>query len=383
MLRPQAANVELQPLNPTATTAGASYPHPNAPIPSRLSGYLPTLDGWRAIAILMVMGYHTLRVGGDHWYNDLGVLGVEIFFGISGLLICSRLLEESVKRGRISLSNFYIRRAFRILPPAWLYLFVLAIMFALRLPVLRSWSELASCLFFYRNYMPEEATAWYTVHFWSLMVEEHFYLLFPVLLTLLRARRALWILPLILVGLALWQALDIRTGLITDLLPGVIRARRTDLRLANLLWGCWIAIVLFHYPPFGRVRLAWVYGGIVSLILVLSAQIGFIPPLHGFVRGALIPVALAGTVLAPRSPLGWLLERALFRWIGRISYSLYLWQQLFFVRALSFQIPGFSPLQQLPWNLAAAFACAIFSYYLLERPLIRLGHRLATPAPPA
>jgi peptidoglycan/LPS O-acetylase OafA/YrhL len=105
------------------------------------SGYLATLDGWRAIAVLFVIFYHDgLRSFGPlstQWIQDHGVLGVDIFFGISGLLICSRMLDEESTEGSISLKKFYIRRAFRIFPPALFYLIVLAILgFLGILPVL-------------------------------------------------------------------------------------------------------------------------------------------------------------------------------------------------------------------------------------------------------
>jgi peptidoglycan/LPS O-acetylase OafA/YrhL len=84
-------------------------------------GYLPTLDGWRAIAVLCVILFHdslhSYGVLSTAWFHEHGSFGVDIFFGISGLLICSRLLEEEDKYGRISLRRFYVRRAFRILPP--------------------------------------------------------------------------------------------------------------------------------------------------------------------------------------------------------------------------------------------------------------------------
>src|SRR2546430_13139239 len=96
------------------------------------SNYLPTLDGWRALAILGVMVCHSgdafFHADGPHPNVTLhsltrhGALGVDVFFGISGFLICTRLIEEHKKTGRISLKRFYIRRAFRILPPYFTHL---------------------------------------------------------------------------------------------------------------------------------------------------------------------------------------------------------------------------------------------------------------------
>ena len=93
----------------------------------RLSGHLPTLDGWRGIAVLMVIVYHGLG-SGYAVFKPLGGIGVSIFFALSGLLICNRLLVEYDRTGRLDLRGFYIRRAFRILPPAYVYLAALVIL---------------------------------------------------------------------------------------------------------------------------------------------------------------------------------------------------------------------------------------------------------------
>src|SRR5580698_4073479 len=109
----------------------ASAPQPAASS-SRPSGYLPTLDGWRTIAILSVMfchdSVHRLGPISTAWLHEHGNLGVDVFFAISGFLICSRLIIEEDTQGVISRRNFYIRRAFRILPAAAVFLAALLIL---------------------------------------------------------------------------------------------------------------------------------------------------------------------------------------------------------------------------------------------------------------
>jgi peptidoglycan/LPS O-acetylase OafA/YrhL len=123
------------------------------------AGYLPTLDGWRAIAIFAVLLDHQIEYSPLRnfprftAFAHTGPNGVSLFFAISGFLICSRLLEEHQAFGRISLRGFYVRRACRILPPALLYLFALAILATLGLIVVSS-AELWSSLLFFRNYLP-------------------------------------------------------------------------------------------------------------------------------------------------------------------------------------------------------------------------------------
>src|SRR5580704_3843554 len=160
---------------------------PSRPDKSR---HIPTLDGWRALAILLVIAHHagTAFYGEKEYYASsptrFGIWGVPVFFGLSGILITKLLLEEFDRTGAISLKNFYIRRAFRILPPASLYVLCVA---ALGLVVSRT--EFVGSLLFFRNYLPDSIAGLYTAHFWSLAVEEHFYLIWPGLLVWLGVRR--------------------------------------------------------------------------------------------------------------------------------------------------------------------------------------------------
>src|ERR1700734_1907626 len=121
----------------------------------RVRGYLPTLDGWRAFAVLCVILFHdSLHSWGTFstaWFHDHGSFGVDIFFGISGLLICSRLLEEEHKYGNISLKRFYVRRGFRIFPPLLCYLLCAGLLAILGIIPLAAKEWFASLLFC-RNY---------------------------------------------------------------------------------------------------------------------------------------------------------------------------------------------------------------------------------------
>ncbi len=111
--------------------------------------YIPTLDGWRAIAIMAVIVCHGSgqlfsaagRFPNPQWLRltDYGALGVDVFFGISGFLICTRILQDKDGLGRISLRSFYIRRAFRILPPYLLHLAVLGLLTTAGILTVQRW----------------------------------------------------------------------------------------------------------------------------------------------------------------------------------------------------------------------------------------------------
>jgi peptidoglycan/LPS O-acetylase OafA/YrhL len=349
------------------------------------SEYLPTLDGWRAIAILGVLICHAsagvLNPGGAYPNPRLflltryGALGVDVFFGISGFLICTRLLQEEQKRGRISLKDFYIRRAFRILPPYLLYLVILGLLAAAGLLVVRRW-EWLSCALFFRNYLALDLGGWYTAHFWSLAVEEHFYLLWPGVLFFCGSRSSRRLVIALALALAAWRAFEFRHGLIAHLLPEVGFYTRTDIRIDALLWGCWLALLL-QDPSWHDHFRRWLSPSLwLGLVALYVACVALGPPLALLWQSILIPLILAATVLRPQSWVSRFLETSPLRWVGRISYGLYLWQQLFLVgNEVQRPLPlGF--VQRLPFSIMAVFISACLSYYLMERRMIRVGHAL-------
>ena len=356
---------------------------------STLEGYIPTLDGWRAIAIIAVMASHaghsySAAAGGESFFERIasGTHGVNLFFAISGLLITSRLLEEWNTAGHISLKRFYIRRAFRILPPALLYLACVALLGAIGLlPVVRE--EFVAAALFFRNYLPPllgpGGAGFFTSHYWSLGVEEHFYLFWPALLLLAGRKRALPVAILLAVLVAVWRNIEAwREIMLYNAIQPTYFAR-SDTRIDSIMWGVVAALALSR--PELRATVEKYLSTVV--MFALAALYGAIVYRFGtrptFWEAMIVPVLVASTVLRPKSVAGRVLEHPLLRWIGRLSYSLYLWE-FFFV-----YYPGVPSTlgvwQTFPVNLIAAVVCAAASYYLVERPLVRLGHRLAPAMP--
>ena len=317
---------------------------------------IPTLDGWRGIAILLVVLDHTQTslLNRYVWpFAQTGGHGVTIFFVLSGFLITSKLVESP-----IDLKRFYIRRFFRLMPAAWTYLAGVLLLGLVTGVHLDSVAGFSSCIFFYRNFEGLGAGA-LTGHFWSLSLEEQFYLVWPCLLLLAGARRCRWIAIAGAVGCAVyrwffWARYD-----------RIILSGQTQVRADALLVGCLLAMLLAD----PRLRIRAQQGSkflavpALAALLFSIAQYHWIFPLYESVA---IAVLIAATTLHPASFFSRRLSFAPLAWLGTVSYSLYIWQQLFMAFHNPWAMCVFLPL------------AALVSYYLIERPATQWGHRLAS-----
>ena len=343
--------------------------------------YLPTLDGWRAVAIAMVVLSHSLTTesaanGGGGLVNlltfRLGTFGVMLFFAISGYLICTRLLIEEDTNGSISLRSFYIRRVFRILPPAYGYLAVL-IALALTGILVAGWKDIAGAAFFFSNYVPSQS--WFTGHFWSLAIEEHFYLLWPPILVLFGRKRAMGVGAFLILLTVFLRHRAVGRGPDGADLQGY-----TQLRLDAFMFPCILAILLRGRLLAKRFTDTMTPGSWCFLLVVLGAGIAagaalpFWREPQRLLQSALLPVVIVTTVMRPDDWFARLLRLRAMEWLGRVSYSVYLWQQFVF---------GFAPRHWpsrgffLPVLIFLILLFAALSYRWVEQPMISLGKRTA------
>ena len=352
---------------------------------------IPGLDGIRAVAVLVVMlGHYGLgRI-------VPGGLGVTIFFFLSGFLITTLLLRESGGSGRIDLRNFYIRRFLRLAPELTVFvLFTGAV--ALALGQTMRPAELLAALLYFTNYYHlaqgmciETCADWHSL--WSLAVEEHFYLVFPLVLILsgTASRRLLLILSAVLVISPLWRAAVEASGRFDP----EWTYKASDARLDSIAYGAWLAVVFARFPGWlVRARDRGVpLLALAALLVLLSLTIRdpmfratLRYTLQGLALGLVFVVLYASTLGAPLLAA---LERRPLRWIGQMSYGAYLWHFVPLSAGLYLmdarQAYALSSTQTLAMCLggtAATLGLAWLSQTLVARPVLGLRHRFG-PRPP-
>jgi peptidoglycan/LPS O-acetylase OafA/YrhL len=334
------------------------------------SSRFASLDGARAVSIGLVVLSHMqgsllLRLDpdyGSHYgrYLDFGNLGVRVFLVISGFLITSLLLRELARTGSISLRQFYLRRFFRIVPAYWTYLAAIAILAPLGLAT-ADWRKLTEAFFYLGDYRWLGGALGHT---WSLSVEEQFYLLWAPLIVLLGTRYVrIACLALLLIGPTFRLLSD------AGFWPSSSKYAFETVCDA-LASGCALALLrnaLWAMPAYRRAvksEMPWILA-FIALGLMTQFVPYWVRDLFGIpLLNVSIAMILDRYMRSPDLRVGRLLNAPLAVWFGTLSYSIYLWQQVF----VWANIRG-------PWKILLILACASASYYLVERPFLRLRTR--------
>ncbi len=364
--------------------------------PATAPGYLPVLDGLRAVAIILVVASHA----GAAYLP--GAFGVTLFFFISGYLITRQLLAGLSARGRIGLGGFYLRRALRLLPASLVYTLVSGIAFSAAGGVITALGWMTA-LFYganvfdvwvgYRSSLPGVRHPFNIL--WSLAIEEHFYALWPLVLGAIWRRRhaALWVL-LGCVAVLGWRLVlfnDCGSGPWPSLCgrfhpePGWRYNRLylgTDARIDSIAWGALLAMAEHRGA-------AWVARAARSVIAAPAGLAilccSFLVPgdlgrhvlrttLQGVSLMVIFPALLGGG-----TSIGRLLSARPALLVGRLSYSLYLWHWGAF--ALADRLAGGNRAAWLAIGLPCAVLFAASSYICIERPMLRLRRRAGSHVP--
>jgi peptidoglycan/LPS O-acetylase OafA/YrhL len=351
-------------------------------------GQLPSFDGLRGLGILCVLLAHAQgsrgfpQVAGlSHVALWCSGLGPNLFFVVSGFLITLLLLRELDRAKRLDLKSFYLRRVLRIVPAYLCLLGVVAILQVAgqsRVPA-REWVAAST---FTVNFL--EGRAKEIGHTWSLSIQEHFYLVWPIVLTVLGAaggRR---------VALACLVACPLARWVILLRFHALCRGAEewTFTRLDTIAAGCLLALLVWE--PAWRRRLDWIVTRnrlvlLTFLCLVVSQALWIASGKYclgiGYTVNALCLALLTWAAIRRcESPMGKFLDSWALRTLGIGSFSLYLWQQLFLERKGEDFTCGF------PQNVLFALLAALVSYQLIEKPFLKLRDRcrpVAAKAPSA
>jgi peptidoglycan/LPS O-acetylase OafA/YrhL len=353
-------------------------------------GYLPGLDGLRALAIIGVLLYHA----GVDWVPG-GFLGVDVFFVLSGFLITSLILEEYDRAGRIDFRRFYIRRARRLLPAVFVLLIAVGIAVLLFYrDALSAFREDALATLFYVNnwwYILVDQSYFESIgrppllkHLWSLSVEEQFYLVWPAVALLLVRRGGRPLVRRVAIVLALastvWMAyLAIRGGYPIDADPS--RAYfGTDSHIMGLLIGAALATVWrpgrlsADIPRSARILVTSIGAAMIAVVLGFYLFVGeFTPWLYrgGFLVLAIFTAVLIAAATHPASPLGPILGVGVLRYLGRRSYGIYLWHwPIFMVTRPGIDVPWSEPVAFVV-RIGVTLLIAEISYRFIEMPVRR------------
>lgn len=338
--------------------------------------HFPQLDGFRGLAVLLVVVGHALQ------YVDLPAmfvvgqvmagLGVFLFFVLSGYLITSLLYRERTETGTVNLKKFYIRRGLRLGPALLLFFAVIIVLMKFRLITDIPKYELAAALFYARNIFGRSESL---AHLWSLSLEEQFYLCWPICFLWLPLKKVLPTILAVTCGFVIWRGLAIYFGLFSY--ESGIYYMRPYFRFDSILIGGCLAVALApNHSNIQQLRIIWrkIPAAVLWLLLFavsLAGERGYGRPFLISVQMILICSLLAQLVLGYSEWSLVFFEQKWLRYMGRISYSLYLWQQVFIVT----QTPSWGILRRFPISILVPFLLSMLSYHFLELPFLRLKAR--------
>ena len=348
--------------------------------------YIPSFDiirGLATVCVLLVHASYGVIIGG--W------IGVDLFFVLSGFLITSLLQKEFADTGKINVLKFYARRIFRLLPGLLLCVAIANLLWEQNAPQFvganREVSTVASLLYF-SNFLPEKIIG-SLVHLWSLCVEEHFYLVWPLftgyLLFKTPVKTRLVIIMLIIAAVSVFKIYAFHHHL--TFFNGILvidTYRNTFCRIDGILTGALLSVLLFH-PKYRDINFtkkstnvtlvicAVLFTGILFKVDAISG----VYPNGGFILTNLICVTII--FIAFRNPNHFIFSNKLIRWVGTRSYGIYIYHYPIFA-AFEFLRKGHSITNLVlvtVIRLAISFAVAELSFRFIEKPVLKFKRKFS------
>ena len=339
--------------------------------------HLPSLNGLRGISIILVVVTH-LGLAQNTFLPKIfySSLGVNTFFVLSGFLINTLCIREINLKGNLSLRSFYFRRILRIFPLSYLYIgviFLINILCHLNIGSI----QFVGTMFFITNikYFRTHSLTWFFGHYWTLSIEEQFYIIFPFVLK--NCKRvfiiAIVIIPFVLPILCTIQEyiLGIKSGLFYGLTHYFVKFQSISI-------GCLFSILSFQKAfDYDFIRSTKIIGNIITFILLYyfghdhyySGKLIYFSLLVSILTGYI----LISNITESKDIIFKLLNSKLLSFIGVLSYSIYIWQQIFTSGDV-----GLSKLfVTYPTNLIFIIIVPIISYYCYERYFLRLKSRFS------
>jgi peptidoglycan/LPS O-acetylase OafA/YrhL len=352
---------------------------------------IKSLDGLRGTFILIVILAHALetipafiethRIA-SFYVIGIGSLGVRMFFVMSGYLITRLLMIEQEKTGKVSLKEFYLRRAFRIFPTFFLYIFTILILKWTIVPdIFKNYYLVLFATFYFWNYkhffignIDDDKGGWFMGHFWSLSMEEQFYLLWPFAYVKFNKATLIKSVLVLIVAMPLLRAATFALHPPSRLYISSMLHTGGD----SILIGCLAALAeqtpgfrekyfkYFQNIPFVIFALLFVF--IINPILTWYFQAAYNMTAGMTLNNLSIMYLLYNAMYVP-SKVSDLLNTRLISQLGIASYSLYVWQQLFLTTKNDFWI------NKYPQNIIVAIVVGLSSHYFIEKPILKLKKR--------
>jgi len=341
------------------------------------NSYYPSLDGLRGIAIIMVVFFH-LNLTSVFFYHIVfnGELGVLIFFVLSGFLITTLCIKEKVITNNISLKNFYIRRTLRIFPVAYLFILVLIVLNIVYKLHINYINILGAALYLmnFSSYFRKYNFAFQTAHYWSLSVEEQFYLIVPFILKknftvyLIIILCVVFVLPLLITLQYFYIFLN--NWVFTAFTHYLVKFQAIAV-------GCLFSVLTFKYP-FNNINIKTkVVANILAIGIILYIQYDNFFSLKSVFSSLLISLLVGYIIITNIIPgkdfIFKILNAGFLKTIGTLSYSIYIWQQLFtfYDKRLPVVMVTF------PFNIVSLIIVSCLSYYFYESFFLRLKSKFS------